>query len=91
MSQTPRTDAGTITIRVGAETWVVCRLDVAAEMERELVAARAEVEALREALADALSGWRYSLQTYCDLYGVGWDRVEDKANAALAREKEPQP
>lgn len=39
---------------------------------------------LREALRDMLAGWRYIRETYGDLYGVGWDRAEDKARAALA-------
>lgn len=44
----------------------------------------AQRDALREALTDMLSGWRYIRQNHGDLYGVGWDRAEDKARAALA-------
>lgn len=42
-------------------------------------------EELIEALRDALAGWRYIRMCHGDLYGVGWDRVEDKATAALSR------
>ena len=44
---------------------------------------RAENERLRAALTDMLSGWRYIRDTYGDLAGVGWDRVEQKARNAL--------
>lgn len=37
-----------------------------------------------EAMRDALAGWRYIRQSHGDLYGVGWDRVEQKLEAALA-------
>jgi hypothetical protein len=40
--------------------------------------------ALLAALEDMLSGWRYIRQTHGDLYGVGWDRAEDAATAAIA-------
>jgi hypothetical protein len=50
----------------------------------------AERDALREALTDMLSGWRYIRETHGDLYGVGWDRAQEKAIAALAaQEKKP--
>jgi hypothetical protein len=54
-------------------------LDAAAEIER----LRARVEVLEAALRDMLSGWRYIRETHGDLYGVGWDRAEEKARAAL--------
>ena len=38
---------------------------------------------LEDALKDAISGLRYIRQVHGDLYGVGFDRVEDKANLAL--------
>lgn len=44
---------------------------------------RAEVERLRGALTDMLSGWRYIRETYGDLAGIGWDRAEQKARNAL--------
>jgi hypothetical protein len=40
---------------------------------------------LLEALRDMLAGWVYIRETYGDLYGVGWDRAQDKANAAIAK------
>ncbi len=51
--------------------------------EQEEAKRKQEVAALVEALKDALSGWRYIRATHGDLYGVGWDRVEQKACAAL--------
>jgi hypothetical protein len=39
---------------------------------------------LREALIDMRSGWKYIREYHGDLYGVGWDRAQDKADAALA-------
>jgi hypothetical protein len=42
-----------------------------------------ERKRLRVALADLLSGWRYIRQTHGDLYGVGWDRAQTKAEEAL--------
>lgn len=45
----------------------------------------AENEKLRAAAEDALSGWRYIRRHHGDLYGVGWDRVENALIAALAR------
>ncbi|UOD28750.1 hypothetical protein INH39_25415 [Massilia violaceinigra] len=44
---------------------------------------------LVEALRDMLSGWRYIRQSHGDLYGVGWDRAENKASAALERAAAP--
>lgn len=38
-----------------------------------------------EAAIDALSGWRYIRETHGDLYGVGWDRVDEKLKAALLK------
>lgn len=43
---------------------------------------------MREALRDMLAGWKYIRSTHGDLYGVGWDRAQDKAEKALAL---PQP
>lgn len=47
----------------------------------------AEVQALREALRDMLSGWHYIRANHGDLYGVGWERAQAKAETALAGEK----
>jgi hypothetical protein len=32
-----------------------------------------------------LAGWQYIRRTHGDLYGVGWDRAENKAVAAIAK------
>jgi hypothetical protein len=56
-----------------AEHWAV----------REIEKHKAEVERLRWALSDMLSGWRYIRETYGDLTGIGWDRAEQKARNAL--------
>lgn len=48
----------------------------------KLIAAAPE---LLEALRDMLSGWKYIREQHGDLYGVGWDRAQDKANAAIAK------
>jgi hypothetical protein len=50
----------------------------------ELIATHdAEIAALKAALSDMLSGWRYIRQVHGDLYGVGWDRAQSKAEEAL--------
>lgn len=51
-----------------------------------LIAAAPE---LLEALEDILSGWRYIRQdpNHKALYGVGWDRAQEKAEAAIAKAK----
>lgn len=40
---------------------------------------------LLEALKDMNAGWKYIRQMHGDLYGVGWDRAQDKADAAIAK------
>ncbi len=40
---------------------------------------------LLEALEDMLNGWKYIRESHGDLYGVGWDRAQDKAVSAIAR------
>ncbi len=47
-----------------------------------------EISRLRAALSDMLSGWRYIRQSHGDLYGVGWDRAQGKAEAALGIDKD---
>jgi len=47
-----------------------------------LIAAAPE---LLEALQDMLSGWQYIRSQHGDLYGVGWDRAEQKAVSAIAK------
>lgn len=52
-------------------------------LDADLAAAGRRIEKLEEALQDMLSGWRYIRATHGDLYGVGWDRAQSKAEAAL--------
>ncbi len=40
---------------------------------------------LLEALRDMAAGWEYIRQTHGDSYGVGWDRAQEKATAAIAK------
>jgi hypothetical protein len=47
-----------------------------------LIAAAPE---LLEALRDMLSGWKYIREVHGDLYGVGWDRAQEKAESAIAK------
>jgi predicted nucleic acid-binding Zn-ribbon protein len=56
----------------------------AEKAENRLAELEAEVKTLREALIDMRSGWKYIREMHGDLYGVGWDRAQDKADAALA-------
>lgn len=48
----------------------------------ELTAQRDELLA---ACKDLLSGWIYIRKCLGDLYGVGWARAEEKANAAIEK------
>lgn len=52
------------------------------EAKADEVALRDVVRTMDEALADALGGWRYIRANHGDLYGVGWDRVHLKIDAA---------
>ena len=36
-----------------------------------------------EALKDMNCGWRYIRESHGDLYGVGWDRAQEKADEAI--------
>ena len=40
---------------------------------------------LLAALEDMYSGWLYIRKMHGDLYGVGWDRSQEKAEAALKK------
>lgn len=51
-----------------------------AEGERVLLK---RIEELEDALRDMLDGWKYIRETHGDLYGVGWDRAQKKAEDAL--------
>lgn len=57
---------------------------VRAEYEETIAAQREEIKALRDALSDMLSGWKYIREVHGDLYGVGWDCAQSKAEAAIA-------
>lgn len=43
----------------------------------------AEKQTLIDAMSDMLSGWRYIRASYGDLYGVGWERAQEKVERAL--------
>ena len=60
----------------------------AAAMLRRLHAVNAD---LLGALKDMHSGWKYIRETHGDLYGVGWDRSQEKAEAAIAKAEEAKP
>jgi hypothetical protein len=49
----------------------------------EVVALTVHRDELLAAMEDMLNGWRYIRQTHGDLYGVGWDRAEEKAILAI--------
>jgi hypothetical protein len=51
-------------------------------LDMHLIAAAPELLA---ALQDMLGGWRYIRQFHGDLYGVGWDRAQQAAEAAIAK------
>jgi hypothetical protein len=53
--------------------------------DHEVTRLKIEKAELLEALEDMLSGWRYIRQQHGDLYGVGWDRAQDKAESAIAK------
>lgn len=55
----------------------------------EIIDVMRQRQDLLEALEDMLSGWRYIRETYGDLNGVGWDRCEGSARAAITKAKGP--
>jgi hypothetical protein len=57
-----------------------------AEANARLIAAAPE---MLEALEDILGGWRYIRQDplHKAIYGVGWDRAQEKAEAAIRKAK----
>lgn len=63
--------------------------DYIASNHAELTRLRSDLAAMREALRDMHAGWRYIREVHGDLYGVGWDRCEEKASAALAKGGQP--
>ena len=52
------------------------------EANARLIAAAPE---LLGAVKDLLSGWTYIREVHGDLYGVGWDRAQEKAQSAIAK------
>lgn len=64
-----------------------CYYREANESHKEILAEYSEPvnEELLEALQDMLSGWKYIREQHGDLYGVGWDRAQDKAQAAISK------
>lgn len=66
--------------------------DIAAELAEKPL--RAKIDALTKqrdellaALEDMNNGWKYIRSTHGDLYGVGWNRAQNKADAAIASAK----
>ena len=55
------------------------------ETQSLLAGAEAQCDALRDALTDMYGGWKYIRSFHGDLYGVGWDRCDEKARAAIAK------
>ena len=43
------------------------------------------VDELIDAVSDLLSGWKYIRETHGDLYGVGWDRAQEKAEKIMKK------
>lgn len=60
-----------------------CTLRAAWKAMMAFSAQEAASPTLLEALEDMLSGWRYIREQHGDLYGVGWDRCEQAARAAI--------
>lgn len=63
---------------------ILTLLDSEETLRRERAEAIAMVEVMAEALRDMLGGWKYIRESHGDLYGVGWDRAQNKAEEALA-------
>ena len=66
---------------IRAAGWAVVPARLTKDMEYD--ALRAENARLRGALADMYAGWRYIRLHYGDLSGVGWERCDAAARAAL--------
>ena len=61
----------------------------ASHMAGEYVSYKPELtDEVKDALMDALLGWKYIRECHGDLYGVGWDRVQDKLEAILLKAQE---
>jgi hypothetical protein len=57
--------------------------DAHADLKTTAVAAEQQKLALIDAMEDMLNGWRYIRRAHGDLYGVGWDRAQEKMERAL--------
>jgi hypothetical protein len=57
------------------------------EANAHLIAAAPDLlEALQDILSGwKLSGWKYNREQHGDLFGVAWDRAQDKATAAISK------
>jgi hypothetical protein len=87
-NDTPRTDhVVKKSDQKDAEMAFAIMTDHADCLERELITVTEQRDEAREALRDMLSGWRYIRQVHGDLYGVGWDRSQTKAEKALEETK----
>ena len=67
--------------------WKELSLNVTKRIQDERDALKALNAELVRALEDMLGGWKYIRSAHGDLYGVGWDRAQEKAVAALAAAK----
>ncbi len=61
--------------------------EAASDLAAKALAYRARAERLEAAAADALAGWRYIRAQHGDLYGVGWDRVEQALVDAIGSDR----
>ena len=59
--------------------------EIATRNEREDAQLISAAPELLEALQDMLSGWEYIRSQHGDLYGVGWDRAQNKAKSAISK------
>ena len=64
---------------------MVCHMPPGAGDQSANAAIIAAAPDLLAALKDMREGWRYIRQHHGDLYGVGWDRAEKAADAAIAK------
>lgn len=63
--------------------WVEFDHEVEVQVANQQIMAAAPE--LLDALQDMLSGWKYIREQHGDLYGVGWDRAQNKAIEAITK------
>lgn len=63
--------------------WVEFDLEIEVQVANQQIMAAAPE--LLDALQDMLSGWKYIREQHGDLYGVGWDRAQNKAIEAISK------